>query len=268
MRDLGVGFTYLVQGQRWVARHGRQYGFGLLPGLITLVLYAAAIAALAVWGADFVAWSTPFADDWSSPWPGLFRGFLTAVLFGLGLLLAVVTFTAVTLVIGQPFYESLSEKVDRDVSPDGTAPESGLSFARDLWTSARDSLRIVVRAALWGILLFALGFLPVVGQTVVPVIGFFVTGFFLTEELTAVALQRRRVDLRERLALLRARKTLVWGFGTPLAVAFLVPVVAVFLMPGAVAGATLMARDLMGEETRDGDRDREGAGDQEAAPAS
>jgi CysZ protein len=32
-------------------------------------------------------------------------------------------------------------------------------------------------------------------------------------------------------------------------VAFLVPFVAVFLMPGAVAGATLMARELMGEET-------------------
>ena len=30
----------------------------------------------------------------------------------------------------------------------------------------------------------------------------------------------------------------------PLALAFLVPFVAVFLMPGAVAGATLLARDL------------------------
>ncbi|MEV2214777.1 EI24 domain-containing protein [Streptomyces sp. NPDC050997] len=255
MRDLGAGFKYLLQGQRWVAGHGRQYGFGLLPGLITLVLYAAALVALALWGEDFVAWATPFADDWSSPWLGLFRGFLTVVLFALGLLLSVVTFTAVTLLVGQPFYENLSEKVDRDVSPDGIAPESGLPLWRELWISARDSLRIVLRAAVWGVLLFACGFVPFVGQTAVPVIGFFVTGFFLTEELTAVALQRRRVDLRDRLALLRARKTLVWGFGTPLAVAFLVPFVAVFLMPGAVAGATLMARDLLGEENGDGQAD-------------
>jgi CysZ protein len=249
MRDLGAGFGHLIEGQRWVARHGRQYDFGLLPGLITLVLYAAALVALAIWGEDFVAWATPFADDWSSPWAGLFRGFLTAVLFALGLLLAVLTFTAVTLLIGQPFYENLSEKVDRDVSPDGTAPESGLPLWRELWISARDSLRIFLRAGLWGVLLFALGFLPVVGQTVVPVIGFFVTGFFLTEELAAVALQRRDVDLRARLTLLRSRKLLVWGFGTPLALAFLVPFVAVFLMPGAVAGATLLARDLLGEES-------------------
>ncbi|MER6469470.1 EI24 domain-containing protein [Streptomyces collinus] len=249
MRDLGAGFGHLLAGQRWVGRHGRQYGFGLLPGLITLVLYAAALVALGVWGEDGVAWATPFADDWSSPWQGLFRGFLTAVLFALGLLLAVLTFTAVTLLVGQPFYENLSEKVDEDVSPDGTVPRSGLPLWRELWISARDSLRILVRALVWGVLLFALGFLPVVGQTVVPVLGFFVTGFFLTEELTSVALQRRGVELRDRLALLRSRKTLVWGFGTPLGLAFLVPFVAVFLMPGAVAGATLVARELLGEES-------------------
>ncbi|MFI9765932.1 EI24 domain-containing protein [Streptomyces sp. NPDC052415] len=252
MRDLGVGFRYLLKGQRWVARHGKQYGFGLVPGLITLVLYAAALVSLMLWGDDLVAWSTPFADGWSNPWLGLFRGFLTGLLFALALLLTAITFTAVTLLIGQPFYENLSEKVDRDVSPDGTAPESGLPLWRELWISARDSLRIVVRALLWGVLLFAAGFVPVVGQTVVPVIGFVVTGFFLTEELTSVALQRRRVEARDRLRLLRSRKTLVWGFGTPLAVTFVVPFVAIFLMPGAVAGATLMARDLLGEQTLDG----------------
>ncbi|MFK4110357.1 EI24 domain-containing protein [Streptomyces sp. NPDC002176] len=247
MRDFGVGFRYLLAGQRWVARHGRQYGFGLLPGLITLVLYTAALVALALWGTDAVSWATPFADDWSSPWQGVFRGFLAVVLFALGLLLAVLTFTAATLLIGQPFYESLSERTDADVSPDGTAPSSDRSMGHELWISARDSLRILVRACVWGVLLFALGFLPVVGQTVVPVLGFFVTGFFLTEELTAVALQRRDVDLRARLTLLRSRKMLAWGFGVPLGLAFLVPVVAVFLMPGAVAGATLLTRDLLGE---------------------
>ena len=266
MRDLGTGFRYLLKGQRWVARHGKQYGFGLIPGLITLVLYAAALVALALWGEDFVSWSTPFADDWSSPWQGLFRGFLTAVLFALGLLLSVITFTAVTLLVGQPFYENLSEKVDRDVSPDGSAPESGLPLWRELWISGRDSLRIVLRAALWGVLLFALGFIPVVGQTVVPVLGVFVTGFFLTEELTAVALQRRSVALRDRLTLLRSRRTLIWGFGAPLAAAFLVPFVAVFLMPGAVAGATLMSRELMGEETVEGGG-RKGAGPFDEEPA-
>ncbi|MET7615586.1 EI24 domain-containing protein [Streptomyces sp. NPDC005408] len=243
MRDLGVGFGYLMKGQRWVGGHGRWFGFGLLPGLVTLVLYAAALVGLGYGADDVTAWATPFADDWTSPWQGLFRGFLTVLVFGFGLFTAVITFTAVTLLIGQPFYESLSEQVDR--SEGGDVPQSGLPLWRELWISARDSLRVLARVVLYGVVLFGLGFIPVVGQTVVPVIGFCVSGFFLAEELTAVALQRRGIELKERLTLLRGRRLLTLGFGVPLALAFLVPFVAVFLMPGAVAGATLLVRDLV-----------------------
>ncbi|MCX5382656.1 EI24 domain-containing protein [Streptomyces sp. NBC_00083] len=253
MRDIGAGFGYLVKGQRWAAGHGRSLGIGLLPGLITLVLYAGALIGLAYGADDVVGWATPFADGWSSPWLALFRGFLTVLVFALGVFLAVVSFTAVTLLVGQPFYEKLSADVDRAESG-GEAPESGLPLWRELWISARDSLRVLVRVAFYGVLLFGLGFVPVIGQSVIPAIGFCVTGFFLAEELTAVALQRRGMELRPRLALLRSRRLLVLGFGVPLAVAFVVPLVAVFLMPGAVAGATLMVRDLLDEPAgSDGD---------------
>ncbi|MEU6945421.1 EI24 domain-containing protein [Streptomyces sp. NPDC046316] len=249
MRDFGAGFGYLVQGQKWVGRHGRWFGFGLLPGLVTLLLYIGAIIGLGYGADDLTAWATPFADDWTSPWQGIFRGFLTGLVFALGLFLAVITFTAVTLLVGQPFYESLSEQVDR--TEGGDVPESGLPLWRELWISARDSLRVLLRVALYGILLFACGFIPVVGQTVVPVMGFCVSGFFLAQELTSVALQRRGVELKERLGMLRGRRMLTLGFGVPLALSFVVPFLAVFLMPGAVAGATLMARDLTGEAHTD-----------------
>ncbi|MEU6877194.1 EI24 domain-containing protein [Streptomyces sp. NPDC046712] len=253
MRDFGAGLGYLLQGQKWVGRHGRWFGFGLLPGLVTLVLYVGALVGLGYGADDLTAWATPFADDWTSPWQGLFRGTLTALVFVFGLFLAVITFTAVTLLVGQPFYESLSEQVDR--TEGGEVPESGLPLWRELWISARDSLKVVLRVAFYGVLLFACGFIPVVGQTVVPVLGFCVSGFFLAEELTAVALQRRRVELKERLRMLRGRRMLTLGFGVPLTLAFLVPFVAVFLMPGAVAGATLMARELTGEDRTDEDED-------------
>lgn len=247
MRDLGAGLGHLIKGQRWVVRHGRWFGLGLLPGLITLVLYAGALVGLGYGADDLARWATPFADDWSSPWLGLLRNTLTVLVFAFGLFLAVITFTAVTLLVGQPFYESLSEEVDR--AEGGKAPESGLPLWRELWISARDSVRILARVALYAVLLFALGFVPVAGQTVVPLLGFCVTGYFLAEELTAVALQRRGMVLKDRLVLLRGRRLLILGFGVPLGLAFLVPFVAVFLMPGAVAGATLLARDLVGEES-------------------
>ncbi|MFB9521005.1 EI24 domain-containing protein [Streptomyces cremeus] len=267
MRDFGAGFKYLAKGQRWMTRHGRSYGLGLLPGLVTLVLYLGALVGLFTWSDDFVAWATPFADGWGETWLTLFRGVLRALLFALALFLAVVTFTAVTLLVGQPFYEALSERVDKSRSPDGTAPESGLPLVRELWISARDSVRVLVRVLCYGVLLFACGFIPVVGQTVVPVLGFCVSGFFLTEELTAVALQRRGIELKERLRLLRSRRSMILGFGVPLTLAYLVPFVAVFLMPGAVAGATLMARDLLGEPSVD-DEGGEGGEDADGSAAS
>ncbi|WP_433565081.1 EI24 domain-containing protein [Nocardia sp. CA-151230] len=247
MRDFGVGFAYFVRGQRWVVRNPREFGVGIVPALVTLVLYVAALVAVVAWGGDVTETVTPFADHWPSPWAGLFRGALDIALIALAVLAAVLTFTAVTLVIGSPFYDVISERVDRSMSADGTAPESGLAWWLELWVSLRDSVRILVRAMVWAVVLFVLGFVPVIGQTVIPVAAIFVTGFFLTQELTAVALQRRAIHLREQLALLRARRGLAWGFGVPLGVAFLVPFVAVFLMPGGVAGATLLTRELLGE---------------------
>ncbi|UNZ20030.1 EI24 domain-containing protein [Streptomyces sp. 891-h] len=245
MRDLGAGMRYLGRGQQWVLTHGRWFGFGLLPALITLVLYAAALTALGFWADDIATWATPFADDWGTTGRALTRG-VFAVMLWLGvLMLAVVTFAAVALLIGDPFYEKLSEQVEESEGglPAGMVEESLL---RGLWTSLCDSLYVLFRTLLFTVPLFFLGFVPFIGQTVVPVVGICVSGFFLTLELASVGLQRRGVPVRERLAMLRQRKALALGFGAPLVLAFLVPLLAVPLMPGAVAGATLLVRDLVG----------------------
>ncbi|MEV4610999.1 EI24 domain-containing protein [Kitasatospora sp. NPDC049258] len=242
MRDFAAGVGYLFQGQRWVARHGRWWGFGMIPALITLVGYVAALAALVVWSDDVADWATPFADHWSSPWQGVLRGLVVAVVLAGGGLLALVTFTAVTLLVGQPFYESLCEKVDD--TEGGAPPAPRLGLWRELVVSARDSLQVLLRVVGFGLLLFVGGFIPLVGQTVVPVLGVCVSGYYLTAELSAVALQRRGIAQRERLRLLRGRLPLTLGFGVGVTLLFLVPFVTVLAMPGAVAGATLLGRDL------------------------
>lgn len=246
MRDLVAGVRYLGRGQRWVGGHGRWFGFGLLPALIALVLYVAALTVLAFWADDLAAWATPFADDWGSPWQALLRNVFAVMLWIGVLLLAVISFAAVALLIGDPFYEKLSEKVEES---EGGLPEGGpdLPMWRELWISLSDSVYVLFRALLFTVPLFFLGFVPFLGQTVVPVIGFCVSGFFLTLELASVAMQRRGIPVRDRLHMLRQRKSLALGFGVPLVLCFLVPVLAVPLMPGAVAGAALLVRDLTGD---------------------
>jgi CysZ protein len=257
MRDLAKGIRLLVEGQRWATQHPRETRLGLIPALLTLLGYAAALTALAIWADNLVAWATPFADHWPHPWEQAFRGLLTVTLFGGGLLLAVISFTAVTLLVGQPFYETIAERVDRAES--GGPEPAERSLWREIVESTRDSIRVLLRVAAFGIVLFVLGFVPVFGQTVVPVAGFCVSGFFLALELAAVALQRREVPMRTRIALMRGRLPLVLGFGVPLVVAFLVPFVAVLLMPGAVAGATLLVKELLPPEDIDTNTEGENA---------
>lgn len=243
MGDVLTGLRCLARGQHWVWRNRRWWGFGLLPALLSLVLYSAALLLLCLRVGDLAAWATPFADAWDHTARSVLRDLVAILLLGGGVLLAVVTFTSVTLLVGDPFYESLSGRVE---DAEGGAPRpSSPPLWRSLLTAAGESLAILLRVTSLSLLLFALGFVPVLGQTVVPVLGFCVSGFFLAVELTSFAFQRRSVPLRERLRLLRRRLGLALGFGVPLVLLFLVPLAAVVLMPGAVAGATLMIRDVL-----------------------
>ncbi|MDT0444886.1 EI24 domain-containing protein [Streptomyces johnsoniae] len=244
MRDFAAGIRYMVRGQAWVFTHRRWLAWGLIPALITLVVYAAALVVLALYTGDLASWATPFADDWGDTWRTVLRTTFAFLLFAFGLLLAVLTFTAVTLLVGDPFYESLSEHVERGEGNVPTGPERSLPV--ELWISLRDSVRVLLRVLAFTVPLFVLGFVPVLGQTVVPAFGFCVSGFFLAVELTSVAMERRGIPLRQRMRLLRGRLGVAVGFGLPLILLFLVPLAAVVLMPGAVAGATLLVRDLAG----------------------
>ncbi|BAJ31927.1 MULTISPECIES: EI24 domain-containing protein [Kitasatospora] len=265
MRDFGVGLRFLFSGQRWVARHGRWWGFGMIPALIALVGYVAALAVLIAYAGDLAEWATPFADGWSELWRTVVRVGVAVVAVGAGGLLAMLTFTAVTLLIGEPFYESLSARVE--ATEGGGPPESDLPLWRELWNAARDSLAVLLRAAAFGIALFLCGFIPVVGQTIVPVLAVCVSGFFLTAELTGTPLQKRGLTQKERLRLLRSRMSMALGFGTGLTLLFLIPVVTVLAMPGAVAGATLLAREISPYEVEgpggDGSDEDDGGGEGE-----
>jgi CysZ protein len=230
-----------------VLRNPGMLGLGLLPGLISGVLYLAALAALVAYIGDVSAAVTWFADDWSSVWRDLTRLLAGAALIGLSGLFGVLTFTAVTLLIGDPFYERISGLVERRLG--GVPDEVEVSLGRSLARSLVDSLRLIGLSVLFGIPLFLAGFIPVIGQTVVPVIGGAVGGWLLAVELTGVPFQRRGQRLRHRRAALRVNRPLALGFGVAVFACFLIPLGAVLVMPAAVVGGTLLARRSLGLPT-------------------
>jgi CysZ protein len=217
---------------------------GLIPAVLSGALYLTALIFLLDFLPSLARRVTWFADDWSETWRDLLHVLAGAGLLGIAALLGILTFTAVTLLIGDPFYERISELVEHRYG--GVPDEVQVGFWRSLRRSLADSLRLITLSVLIGLPLFLLGFLPVVGQTVIPVLGATVGGWLLAVELTGVPFQRRGQRLRHRRAALRQHRPLVLGFGVAVFCSFLIPLGAILLMPAAIAGATLLARQVVG----------------------
>jgi CysZ protein len=247
LADAALGLRLFARGARTVLGSGRLLLLGAVPALVVTVLYVAALVVLLSRLPDLTVLLTPFADPWSPELRDTVRVVAGLAVVAAGTGIAVVTFVAVTLAVGGPFYERLSERVDDGLG--GVPPATETSWARALLRGARDGLLLVALSVAAAIPLFVLGLVPVVGTVAAPVAAALVGGRLLVIELTAPAMERRGVRLAARRRLVRSRRALSWGVGVPTYLLAAIPFVAIIAVPVGAAAATLLTRELHGERT-------------------
>ena len=216
---------------------------GIIPAAIVAVLVAALLVVLVIYVDDLIAWATPFADDWSSAVRGVFRGALYLLVLAGSCMLAVITFTGLTLAVGDPFYEKIWKEIE--LSLGGDVPDHGVGWVR----GALDGLVLVFFGILTAIVVFVIGLLPVIGAVVGAVAGLVVAGRLLAGELVSRPLEARGMDRAARASLMRQHRGAMLGFGVCVQVCFMVPLGAILVMPAAVAGATYLAREALDAES-------------------
>jgi CysZ protein len=243
LRDFGTGFGLLARGFGIVVSRKRLLLRGALPALVTLVLLTGGLAALLMWIDELATLVTPFADDWSQPLRVLVRiGAGTSIVLA-SVALGLVLFTSLTIAIGAPFYESIAEEVEDEL---GGVPEAErVGWLRATVVGIGDGLRLVFMSLLFSIPLFLAGFIPVVGQTVVPVLAVCVGAWLLAVEYAGIPFTRRGLPLPERRKRMRGRRALVLGFAVPVYLLCLVPFAVLAVVPAAMAGGTLLAHRLL-----------------------
>lgn len=235
----GQGAGFLVRGLRLWRERPRLMLLGIVPALIVGVLLAGAFVALAVYADDLIDWATPFADDWADAVRSLFRLLLWLLVLVGAAMLAIVTFTGLTLAVGDPFYEKIWKEVE--LSLGGDVPDRGVGWLR----GALDGVVLVMMGLATAVLVFLIGLLPLVGAVIGFALGLVLAGRLLAGELVSRPLEARGMDRAQRAALMRQHRGAMLGFGVCVQACFLVPLGGIAVMPAAVAGATYLAREAL-----------------------
>ncbi len=239
VRRFFSGIGYLLRGLRvWGTNPGVML-LGAIPALIVGAVYVTAIVLLALNLDALVTWLTPFADALPEPVRPLVRVAAGFVLVAVTAFLFANTYAALTLAVGDPFYERVWRRTEQLLG--NPPPEPKLNIGRAIG----NALRLVLVAIGIAILLFAGGFIPIVGTFVIPVLGAFWGGWLLALELSGYASDARELTLKQRRWMLGRSRARTLGFGVATYLLFLVPLAAIFVMPAAVAGATMLLRDSL-----------------------
>jgi len=246
--EFAGGAALLARGIRLVLGQPRLLRLGALPPLITSVLFVVVLAVLVTQLDGIVGAITPFAARWDDTAALLLRIVVGVALLAGSILVMVVTFAALTLTLGSPLYDKISELVDAELPDAPSPPEEPTS--RALARGVRQSAAVVAVSVLGGVAFFLLGLVPVAGQLVAPVGAAVFGGWMVALELTGSPLERRGVfTLQARRAVLRRRRVRVLGFALPAFGLLAVPFVSVLVFPAATAAATLLARELSDRAT-------------------
>lgn len=245
-RELLAGAALLWRGfGMWRTRPGVML-LGMVPAVIAFAIVVTVVVILAANIAAIADWLTPFADAWGENERELLRGAASAVVVIGVIVLGLYTFTTLTLLVGDPFYERIWRRAETDLGDFAPAP---MGF----WRSVGDAVLLVLRAIGYGLLTLGASIIPVVGAVAGPVVGALLGGHLIARELTQRPFQARGMGPDARRGLLTGSRARELGFGVMTQLLFLVPGGAIVVMPAAVVGSTLLARELLDRaETRNG----------------
>jgi CysZ protein len=173
----------------------------------------------------------------------LFIGLFVLVIYGY-------TFNIITTFIAAPFYGILAEKIETKLTG-SSLPEEPIA-ALLVRTFKRELLKLwyfISRGLLVLIVLIALFFIPLLGNLTGLVISAAWAAWCMTVQYTDYAADNHQIAFTDMRQELRARPLTTYSLGGLVMAGSMIPIVNIFMMPVAVAGATVYWTDMQHAHT-------------------
>ena len=241
MSELSRGVSDVGRGFRFLNQHKRLWGWVIAPAIVTLVIMVAAIVGLVQLIDPLVGWMTDWLPDWIAGFASTALWILLVIALGAGALLV---FVAVVGVVAGPFNEMLSEAVEAKLTGKPSPKFSLPAFARGFALGLAHGIRRIVVAIGGFLLLFILGFVPVVGAIAAAAIGFYFASRAAAYDCYDAVLSRRELPYDAKLAYLARHRARTMGLGATVTGLLFVPGINLVSLGLGAVGATLAEHQL------------------------
>jgi CysZ protein len=233
MKDLFTGPTYLLEGVRVLRKPGLRR-FVLMPLLINVLLFGGLIGLAYGWVDDSSRYLVAKLPDWLH-----WLSYLVIPVFVLTSLVVIFYgFSIVANLIAAPFNGMLAEAVECHLT--GRRLEGDWrQLLRDVLPSILSELRKLLYFALRALPLLVLLLVPLV-NVAASVLWVLFSAWMMTVQYVDFPMANHGLFFKDQRARLRKRPLLAWSFGGLVMLATLVPVLNFFVMPAALAGATVL----------------------------
>lgn len=227
-----LGLYYFLQG--WHLMFQRR----LLPFVIFPIVINTLLIVGLIW--LFFTNINSLLDAMLPSWLEWLNIVLIPLIFILILVLFYFTFTTLANFIAAPFNALLAEKVEQQltgkIAVETTLAQTFKDIPRMLSREWRKMLYSLPRL----LALFVLGFIPVLGQTIVPVLAFMFGAWLLAIQYCDYPFDNHKIHFSRMKNALSEQRVMTFTFGGLVSLFTALPFINLVVMPVAVCGATAM----------------------------
>lgn len=229
------GFEYFLFG--WsIAFSPKIRHYVFLPLLANIVI----MSALFYWFfsaiTGMVDWGLSLVPSWLH-WLGYIISFMVILIL---VILFCYFFSTVANFIAAPFNGLLAEQVEAELTGIPASDTSWFSLIKDLPRIFSREIQKLVNYVLWSIPIFLTYFIPVIGQTVTPVIWFLFTAWQINIQYADYPFDNHKITFHRMRELLKQDRVDNLVYGILVSFFTMVPLLNLIIMPIAVCGSTAM----------------------------